>query len=32
MMQSCAKFIDFDRIDVIATSEYRLHDAPEPAR
>jgi hypothetical protein len=32
MMQSCAKFIDFDRIDVIATSQYRLHDAPEPAR
>jgi len=31
-MQSCAKFIDFDRIDVIATSQYRLHDAPEPAR
>lgn len=31
MMQSCARFIDFDRIDVIATSEYRLHDAREPA-
>jgi hypothetical protein len=31
MMQSCAKFIDFDRIDVIATSEYRLHGGPEPA-
>ncbi|HUA89403.1 MAG TPA: EthD domain-containing protein [Steroidobacteraceae bacterium] len=31
MMHSCAKFIDFDRIDVIATSQYRLHDAAEPA-
>jgi hypothetical protein len=31
MMQSCAKFIDFDRIDVIATSEYRLHGGHEPA-
>jgi hypothetical protein len=31
MMESCAKFIDFDRIDVIATSEYRLHGAREPA-
>jgi hypothetical protein len=31
MMQSCAKFIDFDRIDVIATSEYLLHHAKEPA-
>jgi EthD domain len=31
MMESCAKFIDFDRIDVIATSEYRLHDGHEPA-
>ena len=31
MMESCVKFIDFDRIDVIATSEYRLHSAPEPA-
>jgi hypothetical protein len=31
MMDSCAKFIDFDRIDVIATSEYRLHEEPEPA-
>jgi hypothetical protein len=31
MMDSCAKFIDFDRIDVIATSEYRLHGDPEPA-
>ena len=31
MMDSCAKFIDFDRIDVIATSEYRLHDGREPA-
>ena len=27
MMDSCAKFIDFDRIDVIATSEYRLYEA-----
>jgi EthD domain len=32
MMQSCAKFIDFDRIDVIATSEYRLQVGHEPAR
>ncbi|HUL19128.1 MAG TPA: EthD domain-containing protein [Steroidobacteraceae bacterium] len=31
MMESCAKFIDFERIDVIATSEYRLHDGHEPA-
>jgi hypothetical protein len=31
MMESCAKFIDFDRIDVIATSEYRLHEGHEPA-
>jgi hypothetical protein len=31
MMESCAKFIDFDRIDVIATSEYRLHGGHEPA-
>lgn len=31
MMASCAKFIDFDRIDVIATSEYPLHAAGEPA-
>jgi hypothetical protein len=31
MMDSCAKFIDFDRIDVIATSEYPLHQEPEPA-
>jgi hypothetical protein len=31
MMESCAKFIDFDRIDVIATSEYRLHSGHEPA-
>jgi len=31
MMASCAKFIDFDRIDVIATSEYRLHGGHEPA-
>jgi len=30
MMASCAKFIDFDRIDVIATSEYLLHCSPEP--
>jgi hypothetical protein len=30
MMESCSKFIDFDRIDVIATSEYPLHSAPEP--
>jgi hypothetical protein len=30
MMESCAKFIDFDRIDVIATSEYRLHSGHEP--
>lgn len=31
MQHSCAKFIDFDRLDVIATSEYVLHDAAEPA-
>ncbi|MBS0577878.1 MAG: EthD domain-containing protein [Proteobacteria bacterium] len=31
MMDSCAKFIDFDRIDVIATSEYRLYNAKDPA-
>jgi EthD domain len=31
MMDSCAKFIDFDRIDVIATSEYRMYEAREPA-
>jgi hypothetical protein len=30
MMQSAAKFIDFDKIDVIATSEYMLHSAREP--
>lgn len=30
MMQSSARFIDFDRIDVIATSEYMLHAQPEP--
>jgi hypothetical protein len=30
MQQSCAKFIDFDRLDVIATSEYLLHAVPEP--
>lgn len=30
MMASSAKFIDFDRIDVIATSEYMLHSAHEP--
>ncbi|MBS0366877.1 MAG: EthD domain-containing protein [Proteobacteria bacterium] len=30
MMASCAKFIDFDRIDVIATGEYLLHADPEP--
>jgi hypothetical protein len=31
MMQSCAKLIDFDKIDVIATSEYRLQAPQEPA-
>jgi hypothetical protein len=31
MMESCAKFIDFDRIDVIATSEYRLYAPQDPA-
>lgn len=31
MMDSCTKFIDFDRIDVIATSEYRLYEARDPA-
>jgi hypothetical protein len=30
MMESCAKFIDFDRIDVIATSEYPLHSPHDP--
>jgi len=30
MMQSSARFIDFDRIDVIATSEYMLHSRQEP--
>jgi hypothetical protein len=29
MMQSCALFIDFDRIDVLPTSEYMLHSLPE---
>ena len=31
MMQSCAKLIDFDKIDVIATSEYMLQPPQEPA-
>lgn len=31
MMESCGKFIDFDRIDVIATSEYLLHQEREPS-
>lgn len=31
MQQSCVKFIDFDRLDVIATSEYLLHPDDEPA-
>ena len=30
MTRSSAKFIDFDRLDVIATSEYVLHSAVEP--
>ena len=30
MQQSCEKFIDFDKLDVIATSEYMLHSAAEP--
>jgi hypothetical protein len=30
MQQSSAKFIDLDRLDVIATSEYLLHSAAEP--
>lgn len=30
MGRSSAKFIDFDKLDVIATSEYLLHCAPEP--
>lgn len=30
MMASCARFIDFDRIDVLATSEYVLHGQREP--
>jgi EthD domain len=29
MMESCARFIDMDRIDVLATSEYMLHSRPE---
>jgi hypothetical protein len=31
MMQSCARFIDFDRIDVLPTSEYQLHSRAELA-
>lgn len=31
MMESCAKFIDLDRTDVIATSEYVLHSEREPS-
>ena len=30
MLDSCARFIDMDRIDVIPTSEYVLHSQPEP--
>lgn len=30
MMASCARFIDFDRVDVIATSEYVRQPQPEP--
>lgn len=30
MQQSSRKFIDFDRLDVIATSEYVLHSMAEP--
>jgi len=30
MVQSSAKFIDFDKLDVIATSEYMLHSSSEP--
>lgn len=30
MMQSCARFLDPDAVDVIATSEYLLHSQPEP--
>ena len=30
MIESCAAFIDADKIDVIATSEYMLHAEPEP--
>jgi EthD domain-containing protein len=29
MMESCARFIDLDRIDVLPTSEYMLHSRPE---
>lgn len=29
MMESCARFIDFERIDVLPTSEYMLHSLPE---
>ncbi len=30
MMESCARFLDADAVDVIATSEYLLHANPEP--
>ena len=30
MQESCARFIDFDRIDVLATSEYVRQPQPEP--
>jgi hypothetical protein len=30
MMESCARFIDADGIDVLATSEYRLDEQPLP--
>ncbi|HTV94910.1 MAG TPA: EthD domain-containing protein [Steroidobacteraceae bacterium] len=29
MMESCTRFIDFDRIDVLPTSEYMLHSQSE---
>ncbi|MBV6416049.1 MAG: hypothetical protein CMLOHMNK_00577 [Steroidobacteraceae bacterium] len=30
MMESCGRFLDADGTDVVATSEYVLHSAPEP--
>jgi hypothetical protein len=30
LMASCARFIDFDRIDVVPMTEYLLQSPPEP--